>query len=247
MRNPWAVAAGVAALLLMTTERQSLAIAPWLVPQPQGARPTAGILEGTVRLNPPVAPAATRVENTTDPAVCGRLHTLEDLVVSRTGGIASAIVALEDVPDDRIPPVAPGRLVFDNRQCRFVPHVAVLTTGSVIDLLNSDPTLHTVHLYGPAEANIALPLQGMRIPRTLDRPGLIVVKCDVHGWMQAFLRVDRHPFHAVTTVSGAFRLPRIPPGEYTLSVWHERLGEQRRRVDVRAGRTVRADVEYALR
>ena len=238
---------GLAAWLLATPAAGPSA-GPGPAQPPQGvANAAVGTLEGTVRLNPPQAPLANRVENATDPAVCGRSHTLEDLVVSRDGGIASAIVALDDVPADRVPPAAPARLTLDNRQCRFVPHVAVLTTGSVVTMLNSDAVLHTVHLYGPREANLALPLQGMRIPHTLDRPGLVVVKCDVHGWMQAFLRVDHHPFHAVTTVSGAFRLPRIPPGEYTLSVWHERLGEQRRRVDVRAGRTVRADVEYALR
>lgn len=246
MRTPWFVVAGFAVVLLMTTEKQFLAASGrWLWQRPQGGTSTAGTLEGTVRLNAPSAPRATRVENTTDPAVCGRLHTLEDLVVSaRTRGIASAIVALEDVPADKIPPTAPGRLVFDNRKCRFVPHAAVLTTESVVDILNSDPILHTVHLYGPTEVNIALPLKGMKVPRTLDRPGLVVVKCDVHGWMQAFLRVDRHPFHAVTDASGGFRITGIPPGDYTVSVWHEKLGEQRRRLSVRGGQVARTDFEY---
>lgn len=245
MRTAWSVVVGFAVLLLMTTERQSSAASGrWLWQQPQGGTSTASTLEGTVRLNAPRAPGATSVENTTDPTVCGRSHTLEDLVVSaKTRGIASAIVAIEDVPADKIPPTAPGRLVFDNQKCRFVPHAAVLTAGSVVDILNSDPILHTVHLYGPSEVNIALPLKGMKIPRTLDRPGLVVVKCDVHGWMQAFLRIDRHPFHAVTDASGGFRITGVPPGDYTVSVWHEKLGEQQRRVSVR-GQVARADFEY---
>lgn len=247
MRSPWSVVASFTLLLLVTTERPFLAASGrWRFQQPQGATSTAGTLEGTVRLTAPMAPGSTRVENTTDPAVCGRSHTLEDLVVSaKTRGIASAIVALEDVPADKVPPTAPGRLVFDNRKCRFVPHAAVLTTGSVVDFLNSDPTLHTVHLYGPIELNIALPLKGMKVPRTLDRPGMVVVKCDVHGWMQAFLRIDRHPFHAVTDASGGFRITGIPPGDYTVSVWHEKLGEQRRRVSVRGGQVSRVDFEYS--
>ncbi len=242
-----AVLLGFAAWLL-TAPAPGLSAGAAPVQQPRsGVDSTLGALEGTVRLNPPLAPRPSRVENTTDPAVCGRAHTLEDLVVSPDGAVASAIVALDDVPADRWPPAAPTRLTLDNRQCRFVPHVAVLTTGSVVTMLNSDAVLHTVHLYGPRETNVALPLRGMRIPHTLEQPGLVVVKCDVHGWMQAFLRVDRHPFHAVTSASGAFRIARIPPGEYTLSVWHERLGEHRRRVGVRAGQTVRADIEYAVK
>lgn len=248
MRTPWSVVVGFAVVLVMTTERQFLAASGrWLWQQPQG-RASTGTLDGAVRLNGTRAPGATRVENTTDPTVCGRWHVLEDLVVSaRTRGIASAIVALEDVPADKVPPTAPGRLVFDNRQCRFVPHAAVLTTGSVVDILNSDPVLHTVHLYGPIEVNIALPLKGMKVPRTLDRPGLAVVKCDVHGWMQAFLRTDRHPFHAVTDASGGFRITGIPPGDYTVSVWHEKLGEQRRRASIRDGQVARADFEYSAK
>jgi hypothetical protein len=69
----------------------------------------------------------------------------------------------------------------------------------------------------------------------------MIVKCDVHGWMQAFIRVDPHPFHAVTGASGGYRITGIPPGDYTMSVWHERLGVQRRRVSVRDGQTVRTD------
>ena len=200
-----------------------------------------------VRLNGPKVPDATRVENTTDPAVCGRSHTLEDLVVSlTTKGIAHVIIALEDVPLESVPPTAPRSLIFDNRDCRFVPHAAVATVGSTAEFLNSDPTLHTVHLYGPLEVNLALPFQGMKITRRLDQPGMVVVKCDVHGWMQAFIRVDRHPFHAVTDASGAFSITGVPPGDYTLSAWHERLGTENRPVSVRDGEIDRVQVDYSL-
>lgn len=210
------------------------------------APPSGGVLEGVVRLQPGIAaPAVTQVENTTDPAACGRSHSLEDLVFDpKTRGIAHAIVALEDVPASRIPPPRPQRISIDNRKCRFVPHAAVLTTGSTVDMINSDPVLHTVHLYGPLDVNIALPLEGMKVPRTIDRPGMIVVKCDVHGWMQAFLRVDPHPFHAVTDGAGRFRIAGIPPGDYTISVWHEKLGHQRRRATVQASQV--AEVDFAL-
>jgi plastocyanin len=208
--------------------------------------PSRGVVEGVVRLRSGTTPEPTAVENTTDPDVCGRHQTLEDLVVSATtGGVAHAIVALEDVPAEHVPALEPGRLVLDNRQCRFVPHAAVLPAGSTIEAVNSDPVLHTVHLYGPVQVNIALPLEGMRVSHVVERPGLIVVKCDVHGWMQAFVRVDAHPFHAVTDPSGAFRIAGVPPGEYTVSVWHERLGSMERRVQVRAGETARAEFEYS--
>ncbi len=226
--------------------RAALGLAGWLVVTwSDGAAepPAGGTLVGTVRVAPPF-PAPAFVENTTDPHVCGRVHRLDDLAVSAEGGLAQAIVALEDAPRGWQGLPAPSRLVLDNRQCRFIPRVAAVTVGSTLEVVNSDPTLHTVHLYGPMEINLALPLQGMRLARRLDRPGIIVIKCDVHGWMQAFVRVDSHPFHAVTDESGSFRIDAVPPGEHTLSVWHETLGTLTRRARVKAGETVRVDVTY---
>lgn len=248
MRVRWPVVVAFALVSWTAAEQEFLsASGGWLQQGRWGGTAGAGAVEGVIRLNTPKAPGPTRVDNTTDPAVCGRSHTLEDLVVSpATKGVAHAIVALEDVPRERTPPTAPGRLVFDNRDCRFVPHAAVLTVGGVVEILNSDPTLHTVHLYGPVDVNIALPLQGMKIARRLERPGMVVVKCDVHGWMQAFIRVDPHPFHAVTDTSGAFRITGIPPGTYTLNVWHEKLGTQKRQVSIRPGQVGRVEFDYAL-
>lgn len=208
-----------------------------------------GSLEGVVRVaaGGPV-PGPTRIENTTDPVICGRSHRLEDLIVHPdTRGVAHAIAVVEGAGVERAAAAdRPGRLILDNRNCRFVPHTAVATAGTVLEMINSDPTLHTVHLYGPMDVNIALPLEGMRARRRLDQPGLIIVKCDVHGWMQAYVRVDRHPFHAVTDASGAFRISRIPAGEYTLVVWHEKLGERRHPLSVAAGRPVRVEITYVV-
>ena len=248
MRVLWPVVVAFALVSWTTAEKEFLsASGGWLQQGRRGGTAGTGAVEGVVRLNTPKVPGPTRVDNTTDPAVCGRSHTLEDLVVSpTTQGVAHAIVALEDVPRARTPATAPRRLVFDNRDCRFVPHAAVLTAGSDVEILNSDPTLHTVHLYGPVDVNIALPLQGMKITRRLERPGMVVVKCDVHGWMQAFIRVDPHPFHAVTDTSGAFRMTGIPPGTYTLNVWHEKLGTQKRQVSIREGQVGRVEFDYSL-
>lgn len=75
---------------------------------------------------------------------------------------------------------------------------------------------------------------------------MIIVKCDIHGWMQAFVRVDPHPFHAVSDAEGSFRIEGIPPGDYTLEAWHERLGTQELNVNVVAGRTETVAFEFAL-
>ena len=212
--------------------------------EPQDQRAHSGVLQGIVRWSESAVPEPTVVVNTTDPEVCGTLHTLEDLSVSpRTQGLANVIVAVIDVPADEIQTVEPQHLVLDNRQCRFAPHAAVLTVGSTIETTNSDDTLHTVHFYGEREANIALPLNGMRVPYRLDGEGLIAVRCDVHGWMQAFIRVDTHGYHAVTDARGTFRIDRLPTGSYTLEIWHERLGFQQHAIMVEAGQITSVTID----
>jgi polysaccharide lyase family 4-like protein len=208
--------------------------------------PATGAVEGVVRLSGSSLPRPTRVDNTTDPAVCGRQQTLQDLVVMRrTRGIQDVIVVVDGVPPNRVPPLRPDHLVLDNTRCRFAPHVAAVTVGSIIEAANSDPVLHTTHLYGPIETNVALPLKGMRVSHTVSTTGTIIAKCDVHGWMQAFIRVDPHPFHTVTAASGSFRIDAVPAGDYMLETWHEKLGTLRRPVHIRAGETTQVTIEYA--
>jgi hypothetical protein len=215
------------------------------LPKAGGALST-GRIEGRVRLLGDTIPSPTRVENSTDPDTCGRAHTLEDIVISSGNrGIRYAIVSLVDVPAAAIPAFEPETIVLDNTECRFSPHAAVLTAGSTLEARNSDPILHTTHLYGPADVNISLPVQGARSARILDRPGLYLVKCDIHGWMQAILRVDDHPFHAVTDERGAFVIDDVPAGDYVLEVSHERLGQRTAGVIVEEGVTTSAVIEYS--
>lgn len=206
-----------------------------------------GIVAGVVRLAGDAAPEPTRVANTTDPMVCGERQTLQDLVVGDRGrGIANVIVAVTGVPAGRLPRPGPDTLVLGNRDCRFVPHAAAVTVGSTITAANEDPLLHTTHFYGALRANISLPVEGMAVSRTVQQAGMIAVKCDVHGWMQAFIRVDEHDLHAVTDTTGSYQIGGIPPGTYRIEFWHERLGHQSHDVRVEPGGTASLDVSYTL-
>ncbi len=207
----------------------------------------AGVLEGSVLLVGQHTLPPTRIENTTDPEVCGGVQGLEDLVVSESGGrVQNVILFLTDVPDEKFAAPAPTRITLDNRGCRFVPHVAVLTIGGEIEAANSDPILHSAHFYGALKANLALPFKGSRHVLRVDRPGMVIVKCDVHGWMQAFIRVDRHPFHAVSDANGGFRISQVPPGTYTLEAWHERLGTRQQEVSIESEKVTSVEITYRL-
>ena len=76
-------------------------------------------------------------------------------------------------------------------------------------------------------------------------PEFFAVKCDVHPWMRAWVGVFDHPWFAVTSADGAFRLANVAPGSYTLIAWQERFGELSREVRVDADRPVTINFEFA--
>ncbi len=204
-----------------------------------------GVIEGRVVFEGAPIPEPTHLENSTDPDDCGKVHSLEDTLVNPDNrGVRNVIVSLADVslPTGYEPP--PSRLVVDNRQCRFEPHVAVLTVGSVIEALNSDPFYHSVHLYGPKQLNVSLHTSKSKLIELPNRPGFLIVKCDVHGWMQSYIRVDPHPFHAVTDADGRFRIEGVPTGTHRLEIWHERWGPQEQSIAVAPSATSEITITY---
>lgn len=206
-----------------------------------------GTLRGRVYLRGAVTPEQPLIQNTTDPDVCGSVQRAGDLLVDpETRGIANVIVALRGALGDHRPTAAPSRLVLENRDCQFVPRVAVLTVGSTIEALSHDEVLHTVHLYGALERNMALPAPSVSMTVAVEEPGMIAVLCDVHGWMKAYVRVDAHPFHAVTDERGGFVIHDFPAGNGELDVWHERLGSQTLAIHVDAGAVEEVEIGYSL-
>ena len=83
------------------------------------------------------------------------------------------------------------------------------------------------------EFNFGQPANVPAVPRVFDKPEIgLPFRCDVHGWMSAYVNVVAHPFFAVTNDAGGFEIKGLPPGAYTIELWHERLGTQSQPVTV---------------
>jgi plastocyanin len=143
-------------------------------------------------------------------------------------------------------PSAP--VVLDQKGCQYVPHVFGVRVGQPVEVRNSDPTLHNVHAIPQTngEFNQGMPLQGMTLDQTFTAPEIgVPFKCDVHGWMSSYAGIVAHPYFAVTDASGAFALPDLPAGTYTLEVWHEKLGTRTQSITIQPKQTTDAAFTFS--
>jgi hypothetical protein len=129
---------------------------------------------------------------------------------------------------------------IDQKECRYTPHVFGMRVGQPLEIINSDPTLHNIHATPKAnsEFNTGQPVQGMKTNHTFTQKEVMVpFKCDVHGWMNAYVGVLDHPYFSVSNDAGKFELNKLPAGTYTIEAWHEKLGAQSQSVTVGANET----------
>jgi hypothetical protein len=206
--------------------------APASAPPPGALRvdeSKAGSLAGRVLFEgtPPVNPT---VRVGSDP-VCARENPGGGLsyetVVVNNGGLDNAFVYVKDGLGNYYFDTPAETATLDQQGCRYRPHVMGVRVGQPLEIVNSDDTMHNVNARGTANSgfNFGQPIKGMRDRKTLGaREVMMVFKCDVHPWMNAYVGVLEHPYYAVSANGGTFELKNLPAGTYTVEAWHEKLG-----------------------
>ncbi len=181
------------------------------------------------------APAPRPISMASDPRCINPGAVTETVVTGADGGLQNVFVYVKDGLGDVSFPVPATPAVIDQKGCQYRPHVFGVQVGQPIEILNSDATLHNIHALPMANQgfNVGQALQGLRHTHTFSTKEVMVpFKCDVHKWMNAYVGVLDHPFHAVTQADGAFALKGLPPGTYTVEAWHETLGTMTQSVTV---------------
>ena len=208
---------------------------------------TAGDVSGMVMLDGEL-PAAEELMMNSDP-VCAMnaTNTMSSTFIGSNGHLGNVFVYVKEGLEGQSFPAPTGMVTLNQQGCRYTPHVFGVRVGQTLEITNGDPTLHNIHASPTAndEFNMGQPIQGMRFERTFDNPEIMVpFKCDVHGWMNAYVGVVDHPYFAVTAEDGLFDLSTLPPGDYVLEAWHEQLGTQTQNVTVTTGQT--AEVSFTF-
>ncbi|MBW3538942.1 MAG: hypothetical protein KY476_01605 [Planctomycetes bacterium] len=168
-----------------------------------------------------------------DPQVCAAKNVLaDDLVVDeKTRGIANVFVYMSKCGDVH-PSLAASEkkeVVFDQKGCVFIPHALFVRTDQEVVVKSDDPVSHNTHTYpikNDAVNFIVRPNDRVGVPVAHATSEIlpIEVKCDIHTHMRAYWLILDHPYAAVTDETGKFTIDKLPVGEHSFRVWHERVG-----------------------
>lgn len=115
--------------------------------------------------------------------------------------------------------------VMDQRNNRFVPHVIAVRTNTLVRFPNSDNVRHHVYSFSPAKRFELRLYHGTTAePVLFDKPGQVVLGCNIHDSMLAYIYVVDTDIFAVSDPQGKLALAQVPPGEYQLQIQHPRYG-----------------------
>jgi plastocyanin len=138
--------------------------------------------------------------------------------------VADAVVVA--VPAEGVPRFAQptARLIMDQIDQEFVPHVKPVLVGSSVYFPNKDNIRHQVYSFSPTKT-FELPLYAgtPAKPIVFDKPGVVVLGCNIHDWMIGYIYVSESPYFAKTGPDGSAQLKDLPPRHYTVRVWHPQL------------------------
>jgi hypothetical protein len=116
-------------------------------------------------------------------------------------------------------PLRPASIAQIEKQ--FTPKVTVVQTGASINFPNRDSVRHHVYSFSPAKSfEIKLYVGSPPEPVVFDKPGDVVLGCNIHDNMYAFVYVVNTPFFAKTDASGNAIIDGLPAGEFDFAIWH---------------------------
>jgi plastocyanin len=146
-------------------------------------------------------------------------------VVTDTRGkpVADAVVSLTG-PGAAAPPPRTAGAVMDQQNKEFVPFVLAVTAGTPVTFPNRDNIRHHVYSFSAAKKfELPLYIGTPAAPVVFDKPGSVVLGCNIHDWMVGHVYVLGTPYFAKTDAEGRARVADVAPGAWEARVWHPRL------------------------
>lgn len=134
--------------------------------------------------------------------------------------MADAVVYAEATSGQVLPKSTHG-VEIEQKARRFAPLVTVVQTGTEISFPNHDTVRHHVYSFStPKTFELKLYSGTPGSPIVFDKPGTVVVGCNIHDQMLAYIQVVNTPYFARTDAAGKARIDGMAPGKYSLKFWN---------------------------
>ena len=212
--------------------------------------PGAGSLAGKVTLQGEPRDSVVPVAH--DPKVCGDSAAVHETVSDGTS-LGNVLVWIDSIDAGKpLPEVRRETLTIEH--CQFEPRILAVTVKTTINVFSRDHATHQMDFYRegadePIE-HIRTVDEGEVVPseRIASVPGIVEIRCKEHSFARGYVAVFDHPYFAVTDNTGAFKIDGLPPGTYTVKIWHEGLAQpMSQRVVVQPSGESRLETAVALR
>jgi plastocyanin len=121
-------------------------------------------------------------------------------------------------------PMRPHAAEIEQKNRKFMPLMTVIQAGSEISFPNNDTVRHHVYSFSPAKPfELKLYSGTPGSPLVFDKPGTVVIGCNIHDRMVAYIQVVNTPYFGKTNETGKVRINDLPAGKYKLRAWHPQL------------------------
>jgi plastocyanin len=133
--------------------------------------------------------------------------------------VENAVVYAETEGGQALPATKkPGEI--SQKGLKFMPLVTVVQTGSKIFFPNNDKVRHHIYSFSPAHKFDQKLYSGTTAdPQTFEKAGVVVLGCNIHDKMLAYVRVVDTPYYGKTGATGE-AVVDAPAGKYVLKAWH---------------------------
>lgn len=118
------------------------------------------------------------------------------------------------LPQTKIP-----QLVQKNKS--FQPSLLVIPAGGKVEFPNHDPFFHNVFsMFEGKRFDLGLYESGSTRFVQFDKPGISFIFCNIHAQMSAVVIALATPYYGISDARGDLIIPNVPPGRYSLQVFH---------------------------
>lgn len=133
--------------------------------------------------------------------------------------LSNAVVYLEPDTKPKQGVLTDANIEQKNKQ--FSPFVSVVQVGTSVNFPNKDSVRHHVYSFSPIKTFELKLYSGIPAkPVVFDKPGTVVLGCNIHDNMLAYIHIVDTPYYGKSDLNGVVKLKDIPSGQYALKIWY---------------------------